>query len=78
MDLKDKRVLITGGTSGMGIATALAMAEKGAAVIITGSQTPVGRGAEWLSRRIRLLRASLRASSVAGRGMSRQSAGVCI
>ena len=36
MDLKDKRALITGGTSGMGIATALAMAEKGAAVIITG------------------------------------------
>ncbi len=36
MDLKDKRALITGGTSGMGIATALAMAEKGATVIITG------------------------------------------
>ena len=36
MDLKDKRALITGGTSGMGIATALAMAEKGASVIITG------------------------------------------
>ena len=28
--------MITGGTSGMGIATALAMAEKGATVIITG------------------------------------------
>ncbi len=36
VDLKDKRALITGGTSGMGIATALAMAEKGATVIITG------------------------------------------
>ena len=36
MDLKDKRALITGGTSGMGIATALSMAEKGASVIITG------------------------------------------
>ena len=36
MDLKDKRALITGGTSGMGIATALAMAEKGATVTITG------------------------------------------
>ena len=36
MDLKDKRALITGGTSGMGIATALAMAEKGATVITTG------------------------------------------
>ena len=29
MDLKDKRALITGGTSGMGIATALATAEEG-------------------------------------------------
>ncbi len=28
MDLQDKRALITGGTSGMGIATALAMAEN--------------------------------------------------
>ena len=28
MDLQDKNALITGGTSGMGIATALAMAEK--------------------------------------------------
>ena len=28
MDLQDKRVLITGGSSGMGIATAQAMAEK--------------------------------------------------
>ena len=36
MDLKDKRPLLTGGTSGMGSAVALAMAEKGASVIITG------------------------------------------
>ena len=36
MDLKDKRALVTGGTSGMGSAAALAMAEKGASVIITG------------------------------------------
>ena len=36
MDLKDKPALITGGTSGMGSAAALAMAEKGASVIITG------------------------------------------
>jgi NAD(P)-dependent dehydrogenase (short-subunit alcohol dehydrogenase family) len=36
MDLQDKKALITGGTSGMGIAVALAMAEKGASVIITG------------------------------------------
>ena len=38
MDMKDKRALITGGTSGMGSATALAMAEKGATVIITGRE----------------------------------------
>ncbi len=36
MDLQDKRVLITGGTSGMGSAVALAMAAKGASVIVTG------------------------------------------
>jgi NAD(P)-dependent dehydrogenase (short-subunit alcohol dehydrogenase family) len=28
MDLQDKRALITGGTSGMGIATAYSMAER--------------------------------------------------
>src|ERR1700744_2637631 len=36
MELKDRRGLITGGTSGMGSTGALAMAEKGASVIITG------------------------------------------
>ena len=36
MDLQDKKALITGGTSGMGIGVALSMAEKGASVIITG------------------------------------------
>ena len=36
MDLQDRKALITGGTSGMGSAAALAMAEKGASVIITG------------------------------------------
>ncbi len=36
MSLQGKTALITGGTSGMGSATALAMAEKGASVIITG------------------------------------------
>ncbi len=45
MDLKDKRALITGGTSGMGIATALAMAEKGATVIITGRDETRGASA---------------------------------
>ncbi len=45
MDLKDKRALITGGTSGMGIATARAMAEKGASVIITGRDETRGASA---------------------------------
>ena len=35
MALQGKTALVTGGTSGMGSATALAMAEKGASVIIT-------------------------------------------
>ena len=45
MGLKGKRALITGGTSGMGIATALAMAEKGATVILTGRDEARGAGA---------------------------------
>jgi NAD(P)-dependent dehydrogenase (short-subunit alcohol dehydrogenase family) len=44
MDLKDKRALITGGTSGMGSAVALSMAEKGASVIITGRDETRGAG----------------------------------
>ncbi|RFC53846.1 SDR family oxidoreductase [Brumimicrobium aurantiacum] len=36
MDLKDKVILITGGNSGLGKATAIACIEKGAKVIITG------------------------------------------
>ena len=36
MSLQGKTALITGGTSGMGSAVALSMAEKGATVIITG------------------------------------------
>ena len=36
MNLRDKKALITDGTSGIGSAAALAMAEKGASVIITG------------------------------------------
>ena len=45
MDLKDKRALITGGTSGMGIGTARSMAEKGATVIISGRDETRGTGA---------------------------------
>ena len=55
MDLKDQRALITGGTSGMGIATARSMAEKGASVIITGlspeiAQTLVTLGVDLSTR----------------------------
>jgi NAD(P)-dependent dehydrogenase (short-subunit alcohol dehydrogenase family) len=42
MDLQDKKALITGGTSGMGIATARSMADKGASVIITGQDETRG------------------------------------
>ena len=41
MDLKDKRALITGGTSGMGIATALATSTS-------LPRTGVGRGGDAL------------------------------
>jgi short-subunit dehydrogenase len=36
MNLRDKRVLITGGTSGIGLATAASLMAKGAKVFITG------------------------------------------
>ena len=36
MKLADKRVLITGGSSGIGLATAQAMIAKGAHVFVTG------------------------------------------
>ena len=51
MDLKDKRALITGGTSGMGIGAARSMAEKGASVILTGRDetrgVPFANHASW-------------------------------
>ncbi|HEY1560083.1 MAG TPA: SDR family oxidoreductase [Caulobacteraceae bacterium] len=36
MDLEDKRILITGGTSGIGLETAMAVGHKGASVFVTG------------------------------------------
>ncbi len=44
-DLKGKRALITGGTSGMGGATARSLARKGASVLITGRDEGLGGSA---------------------------------
>lgn len=43
--MKDKRVLITGGTGGIGMQTALALAELGAQVIVTGRSQERGEAA---------------------------------
>ena len=42
MELKGKRALITGGTSGIGSATAGSMAASGAEVILTGRDQALG------------------------------------
>jgi short-subunit dehydrogenase len=55
MDIKDKRIIITGGTSGIGLATAQALQAKGARVFITGRRPDVlataldtlRRGGDW-------------------------------
>ena len=36
MDVKDKIIVVTGGTAGIGYTTALKLKEKGAKVIVTG------------------------------------------
>ena len=58
MSLQGKTALITGGTSGMGSATALAMAEKGASVIITGRDEARGRAPWRRSGRVGTMRSS--------------------
>lgn len=45
IDLSGKLVLVTGGTSGLGVETARAMAMKGAQVITTGRDVPKGQAA---------------------------------
>jgi NAD(P)-dependent dehydrogenase (short-subunit alcohol dehydrogenase family) len=42
---ENKTVFITGGTSGIGKATALAFAKEGANVLISGRRVAPGRGA---------------------------------
>lgn len=50
MKLKGKTAIITGGTSGIGKATALRFAMEGANVILTGRRAELGRAVEQLCR----------------------------
>lgn len=41
MDLRDQRIVILGGTSGIGLATAHLLSEAGANIIIAGRSPPL-------------------------------------
>jgi uncharacterized oxidoreductase len=62
MNLKDKRVLITGGSSGIGLAIAHALLAKGAKVMVTG------RRQEALAAAVAELKASGRGAAARAQG----------
>src|SRR5579883_257130 len=52
VDLKGKVAIVTGATGGIGLCTALGLAEKGATVVITGrSETRLADAVSWLKAR---------------------------
>jgi len=46
MDLKEKTIIVSGGTSGIGRATAIKLAKRGAGVIVLGSNQEKGKAVE--------------------------------
>ena len=59
MELAGFRALVTGGTAGIGLASARLLAEAGAEVVITGRDTRRGEAAAAAHHRLRFLRADM-------------------